>query len=85
MLAPRVLALGMVYFCAQTPLYSLGFFLPQIVKDFGLTNVQAGFVTALPYAIAAIGMVHYGRHSDKKLRTQVACCSAPSRSDWSTL
>jgi hypothetical protein len=31
MLAPRVLALGMVYFCAQTPLYSLGFFLPQIV------------------------------------------------------
>jgi MFS transporter, ACS family, tartrate transporter len=65
MLAPRVLALSIVYFCAQTPLYGLGFFLPQIVKDFGLTNVQAGFVNAIPYVIAAIGMVHWGRHSDK--------------------
>ena len=41
------------------------FFLPRIVKDFGLTNVQAGFVTAIPYVIAAIGQVHWGRHSDR--------------------
>jgi hypothetical protein len=31
------------------------------VKDFGLTNVEAGFVTAIPYVIGAIGMVHWGR------------------------
>ncbi len=66
MLSPHVLALGIVYFCMITPLYGLSFFLPQIVKDFGLTNVQAGFVTAIPYAIGAIGMVHWGRRSDKK-------------------
>jgi MFS transporter, ACS family, tartrate transporter len=65
MLAPRVLALGIVYFCGQTPLYGLGFFLPQIVKDFGLTNVQAGFVNAIPYVIGAVGMVHWGRRSDR--------------------
>jgi D-galactonate transporter len=66
MLTPRVLALGIVYFCILTPFYGLSFFLPRIVKDFGLTNVQAGFVTAIPYVIGSIGMVHWGRHSDRK-------------------
>jgi MFS family permease len=65
MLSPRVLALSVAWFFAITPQISLAFFLPQIVKDFGLTNVQAGFVTAIPYVIGAIGMVHWGRHSDK--------------------
>jgi nitrate/nitrite transporter NarK len=65
MLTPRVLALGVVYLCMLTPQYGLSFFLPQIVKDFGLTNVQAGFVTAIPYVVGAIGMVHWGRHSDR--------------------
>ncbi len=48
MLAPRVIALGFVYMALNIPQYGLSFFLPQIVKDFGLSNVQAGFVTALP-------------------------------------
>jgi ACS family tartrate transporter-like MFS transporter len=65
MLAPRVLALGILWFFALTPQWGLNFFLPQIVKDFGLTNVQAGFVTAIPYVIGAIGMVHWGWHSDR--------------------
>jgi ACS family tartrate transporter-like MFS transporter len=65
MVAPRVLALGIVYLCMLTPIYSLSFFLPRIVKDFGLTNVQAGFVTAIPYVVGTIGMVHWGRHSDR--------------------
>ena len=47
------------------PQYGLSFFLPQIVKAFGVTNVQAGFITALPYVIGAIGMIVWGRHSDK--------------------
>jgi hypothetical protein len=39
-------ALAVVYFCILTPFYGLSFFLSRIVKDFGVTNVQAGFVTA---------------------------------------
>ena len=65
MLAPRVIALGFVYMSLNIPQYGLSFFLPQIVKDFGLSNVQAGFVTALPYLVGAVGMVFWGRHSDK--------------------
>lgn len=65
MLDPRVIALGFVYMGCNIPQYGLSFFLPQIVKAFGLTNVQAGFVTALPYAVGAIGMILWSRHSDK--------------------
>jgi MFS family permease len=64
-LTPRVLALGIIAFFALTPQFGLVFFLPQIVKDFGLTSVEAGFVTAIPYVIGAIGLVHWGRHSDR--------------------
>jgi D-galactonate transporter len=65
MLTPRVLALAILQFFWLTPMFGLGFFLPQIVKDFGLTNVQAGFITAIPYVIGAIGAVHWGWHSDR--------------------
>jgi MFS transporter, ACS family, tartrate transporter len=64
-LTPRVLALGIIAFLALTPQFGLVFFLPQIVKDFGLTNVEAGFVTAMTYVIGSIGLVRWGRHSDR--------------------
>ena len=64
MLDGRVIALGFVYMGCNIPQYGLSFFLPQIVKAFGLTNVQAGFVTALPYAVGAIGMILWSRNSD---------------------
>ena len=34
--------------------------------------MQAGFVTALPYAVGAIGMILWSRHSDATKRAQVA-------------
>jgi MFS transporter, ACS family, tartrate transporter len=66
MLDPRVIALGFVYMGCNIPQYGLSFFLPQIVKAFGgLSNVQIGLITALPYIVGAIGMVLWSRHSDK--------------------
>jgi cyanate permease len=64
---PRVLAVALIYFGANATNYGLSFFLPQIVKAFGLTNVQTGFVTSLPYIVGVISMVVWGRHSDRKL------------------
>ena len=61
----RVIALGFVYMGCNIPQYGLSFFLPQIVKAFGVSNVQAGFITALPYVVGAIGMVLWSRHSDR--------------------
>lgn len=64
---PRVLAIALIYFGANATNYGLSFFLPQIVKAFGLTNLQTGFVTSLPYIVGVISMVAWGRHSDSKL------------------
>ncbi|CAG9220911.1 Putative tartrate transporter [Paraburkholderia tropica] len=64
---PRVLAVALIYFGANATNYGLSFFLPQIVKGFGLTNVQTGFVTSLPYIVGVISMVFWGRHSDRRL------------------
>ncbi|WP_250516783.1 MFS transporter [Caballeronia sp. INDeC2] len=64
---PRVLAIALIYFGANATNYGLSFFLPQIVKAFGLTNLQTGFVTSLPYAVGVVSMVLWGRHSDRKL------------------
>ncbi|PLZ02877.1 MFS transporter [Burkholderia sp. WAC0059] len=63
----RVLAIALIYFGANATNYGLSFFLPQIVKSFGLSNLQTGFVTSLPYIVGVIGMVYWGRHSDRKL------------------
>ncbi len=62
---PRVLGLSLVYFGAVATNYGLSFFLPQIVRDFGLSFTATGFVTAIPYVIGTVGMVWWGRKSDR--------------------
>ncbi|MBC8748251.1 MULTISPECIES: MFS transporter [Paraburkholderia] len=64
---PRVLAIALIYFGANATNYGLSFFLPQIVKAFGLTNLQTGFVTSLPYVVGLVSMIVWGRHSDRHL------------------
>ena len=66
LLNPKVLALGLVYFGAVACNYGIGFFLPQIVKGFGLTNLQTGFVTAIPYIVGTVSIIYWGRRSDRK-------------------
>ena len=65
---PRVLACAFVYFCLNAASYGVAFFLPTIVKGFGVSNVQAGFLAALPFVFGAIGMVVLGRNSDRTLK-----------------
>jgi D-galactonate transporter len=67
LLNPRVLALSVVYFGATATNYGLSFFLPQIVKAFGVSNVQAGLIAALPYVVGLVGIVFWPRRSDRKL------------------
>ncbi|WP_294240510.1 MFS transporter [uncultured Sphingomonas sp.] len=42
----------------------LGVWQPQLLKSFGLTDLQTGLVNSVPYGIAAVAMVLWGRHSD---------------------
>jgi MFS transporter, ACS family, tartrate transporter len=73
---PKVLALSLVYFAAVAANYGVGFFLPQIIKAFGLSNVATGWVTAIPYAIGAAAMVYWGRHSDRTRERKGHCAGA---------
>jgi len=61
---PRVLALAVVYFGIVIGLYSLGLWLPQIVKNFGVSIMQTGLLTAIPGLFGALAMIFWTRHSD---------------------
>src|SRR5262245_23539668 len=67
LLNPKVLALSLVYFGAVATNYGLSFFLPQIVKSFGLSNFETGLVAALPYVVGTVSIALWGRRSDRKL------------------
>ena len=62
---PRVLGLSLVYFGAVATNYGLSFFLPQIVKAFGLNTFITTLVSATPYVVGLVGMVWWGRRSDR--------------------
>jgi D-galactonate transporter len=73
---PKVLALSIVYFGATALNYGLSFFLPQIVKAFGVSDVQAGLITALPYVTGSIAIVWWPHHSDRMLERRWHLASA---------
>ncbi|MDE2361814.1 MAG: MFS transporter [Hyphomicrobiales bacterium] len=61
---PRVIGLALVYFGVVTGLYGFGFWAPQIVKAFGLTIAQTGWVAAIPFVAGALVMIPWTKHSD---------------------
>jgi ACS family tartrate transporter-like MFS transporter len=74
--SPKVIALSFIYFGFVAALYGMQFWLPQIVKAFGLSNAQTGFVTAIPYLFGTIAMILWARHSDAS-RERVMHVGAP--------
>lgn len=61
----RVLALSLVYFSMGTTSYGLGYFLPQFIKAWGLSNLATGFTVAVPETIGIIAMLFWGYRSDR--------------------
>ncbi len=61
----RVLMLAVVWMFNLVPTYGITFFLPQIVKALGPSNMMTGILTAIPYAIGVIGPVVIGFSSDR--------------------
>jgi ACS family tartrate transporter-like MFS transporter len=64
--SPRVLALAAIHFGQAGVSVGLAVFAAQIIKQFGLTNMQTGFTTAIPYAAGTVGMIIWGNYSDRK-------------------
>jgi len=66
----RVWLLAAVYFTIPVALYAMGFWMPQILRTAARgskvgSDAAVGWLSAIPYAVAAIGMVVIGRHSDR--------------------
>jgi MFS transporter, ACS family, tartrate transporter len=73
---PRVLMFGVSGFGIAYSIYGIFYFLPQIVKAFGLSNMQTGLVSAIPFAVGAIGMIWYGKRSDRLMERRSHTCIA---------
>jgi len=62
----KVWVLCLIYFTLMIGLYGIAFWLPTIVKAFGIKGyLGVGLITAIPYGVAVIGMVILSHHSDK--------------------
>jgi len=62
----RVLMVALLCFFLLVIVFGLGFWLPQIIKSFGgLSNIEVGWLTSIPYLLALPSMFLWGRHSDK--------------------
>jgi ACS family tartrate transporter-like MFS transporter len=61
----RVLLLCAVQFACPAVAYGVTLWLPQVVLGFGVSIVQTGFISALPFVVGAWAMWWWPAHSDK--------------------
>jgi MFS transporter, ACS family, tartrate transporter len=62
---PRVVALSLIYLMSVTANYGIVFFMPQIIKGIGLSNMMTGLVSSVPYLVGTIGLIAWGWSSDR--------------------
>jgi MFS transporter, ACS family, tartrate transporter len=62
---PKILLLTLNYFGIVGASLGMLLFLPQMVKQLGLTTMQIGWVTMIPYICGAISMLVWGFISDR--------------------
>lgn len=66
LVSKKILILSLVYASTAAISQGLSLWQPQMIKSFGLTNTEVGWVNAIPFAGAVIGMILWGRFSDRR-------------------
>jgi D-galactonate transporter len=62
---PFVWVLGFIYFCIQSGVYAINFWLPSIIKNLGFSDALViGWISAVPYLMAGVFMLLVGRSAD---------------------
>ena len=61
----NVLALSVVLAGSTAVSSGLQLWQPQIIQSYGLTNLQTGLLNSIPFALASVIMVWWGRRSDQ--------------------
>lgn len=63
---PRVWLMTVIHFCGISANVTIGFWVPSIIKGFGVKSTLAiGMLSTIPFIVAMIGMVLISRHSDR--------------------
>jgi len=70
--SPKALALSAQYFCWSAGLYGFVLWLPSILRDYGSGMVAVGWLSAAPYAVAAVVMMLVSSLSDRALKRKFA-------------
>jgi ACS family tartrate transporter-like MFS transporter len=61
----RVLVLAGVQFGFLVGSYGVGLFLPQILKEGQLSDIEVGFVSSACYVVASVGMIAWATHVER--------------------
>ncbi len=61
----RVLVCAAIQFGFTLGSYGIGIWLPLILKEYHLTNLAVGWISAIPYLFASIGMIVWARYVDR--------------------
>lgn len=73
----RVLLLAAIQFGFVLGSYGIGIWLPQILKQHGLSTMNIGYLSTIPYIAAVVGMIVWARIVDKStnkvLHLMLAC------------
>ncbi|SMF18334.1 MULTISPECIES: MFS transporter [unclassified Pseudomonas] len=66
LLTREVAIMAFIYYVVKTASYGLNFWMPHLIKSSGVRDMLwVGVLSALPYAVACIGMVWLTRRSDR--------------------
>ncbi len=68
----QILALSLVLAGSTAVSSGLQLWQPQIIKSYGLTNLQTGLLNSIPFALAAVIMVWWGARSGPKRGANLA-------------
>jgi ACS family tartrate transporter-like MFS transporter len=74
----RVIMLAAIQFGFTLGSYGIGIFLPQIIKGFGLSNLVASVLSAVPYVFASAAMLRWAWRVDrtgKKIGNLTVACA----------
>ncbi|WP_212024433.1 MFS transporter [Citrobacter portucalensis] len=63
--SPQVLLFSLAYYGLTNLNGAISTFLPLIISETGLSHVQIGFVTIIPYIFGLLGMIVLGRIADR--------------------
>jgi MFS family permease len=64
----RVLILALIQFGFTLGSYGIGIWLPLILKEYQLSTLAIGWISAIPYLFASAGMILWARYVDLKGR-----------------